>query len=93
MAADTESKKGNPRRSFMWQTWGIPMGLLVAPLAAALMLTAACGGGEDASEAALIAQGAVAPDFTLPAANGESVTLSDVVAEKSVLLYFSMGSG
>jgi len=77
----------------MWQAWGIRMGLPAALFVAALVLAVACGGGEDAGESPLISEGAVAPDFTLPAANGESVTLSDVVAEKSVLLYFSMGSG
>ena len=62
-------------------------------LAAALILIAACGGGNDGGEPSLISEGAVAPDFTLPAANGQPITLSDVITEDSVLLYFSMGSG
>lgn len=69
---------------------------IVVPAAlvlAALTLAAACGGGDDGGEGALIQEGAVAPDFRLPAANGEMVTLSEVIAERSVLLYFSMGSG
>jgi len=60
---------------------------------AALTLAAACGGGDDRGDSALIQEGAVAPNFRLPAANGEPVTLSDYEGKRSVLLYFSMGSG
>lgn len=66
---------------------------LAAVVIAALVVAAACGGGDDGAEPLVISEGAIAPDFTLPAANGQSVKLSDVVAEKNVLLYFSMGSG
>ena len=64
-----------------------------ALLLAALSLAAACGGGNDGGDSALIQEGAVAPDFRLPAANGETVTLSDYAGKQNVLLYFSMGSG
>lgn len=37
--------------------------------------------------------GKPAPDFTLPAAGGQEVSLSDYSGEKAVLLYFSMGPG
>jgi hypothetical protein len=69
------------------------MALPTALLIAALVVAVACGGGEDGSETALIREGAVAPDFSLPAANAETQTLSDYAGERNVLLYFSMGSG
>lgn len=34
-----------------------------------------------------------APDFTLPNALGEEVSLSDFAGKQPVLLYFSMGPG
>ena len=37
--------------------------------------------------------GAKAPDFTLPAATGESVSLADYVGRQPVLLYFHMAVG
>jgi cytochrome oxidase Cu insertion factor (SCO1/SenC/PrrC family) len=69
------------------------MSLVAALLVALLTLAAACGDGDGGGEDALISEGAVAPDFSLPAAGGETVSLSDFAAEKNVLLYFSMGSG
>ena len=67
----------------------LPVLLLVALTLAAV----ACGGGDDEGEGALILEGAVAPDFTLPAVGGDMVSLSDYAGEKNVLLYFSMGYG
>lgn len=70
------------------------IGFVVGSLTVALILTAACGGGSDGGGGGeLISEGAFAPDFTLSAANGEAVTLSDYAGEQNVLLYFSMGSG
>ena len=69
------------------------IGLFGVLLAAALILGAACGGGNNSAESTLISEGAVAPDFTLSAANGDAATLSDYAGEKYVLLYFSMGYG
>ncbi len=69
------------------------IGLLAVLLATALTLGVACGGGDNAGDARLTSEGAVAPDFILPDANGGAVTLHDVIAEKDALLYFSMGSG
>lgn len=40
-----------------------------------------------------VAEGTLAPEFTLPAANGGTVSLSDFVGKRHVLLFFSMGSG
>jgi len=40
-----------------------------------------------------ITVGDVAPDFTLPAVGGGSVSLKDYRGQKPVLLYFSMGPG
>ena len=84
MATDTKSKESTRRPS---------LSVVAALVIAALVVTAACGGSDDGAEPSLISEGAAAPDFTLPAANDEPVRLSDVITEKSVLLYFSMGSG
>jgi hypothetical protein len=40
-----------------------------------------------------ITEGAKAPEFTLPSARGDRVSLADYQGERSVLLYFSMGPG
>jgi len=37
--------------------------------------------------------GDVAPDFSLPAANGETVALADFIGKQPVLLYFHMAVG
>lgn len=76
-----------------WHTKGLLVLLPAAVLAPLLVLAASCGGADGGESGAFIAEGAVAPDFTLSAANGESVRLSDYVGEANVLLYFSMGSG
>jgi len=73
--------------------WALRIVVSAALVLAALTLVVACGGGDDGGDSALIQEGAVAPDFRLPAANGETVTLSDYAGEQNVLLYFSMGSG
>jgi len=75
------------------RTRAVRMVVLPVLLLVALTLAAACGGGDDEGEGALILEGAVAPDFTLPAVGGDMVSLSDYAGEKNVLLYFSMGSG
>ncbi|MDR6227616.1 thioredoxin-dependent thiol peroxidase [Desmospora profundinema] len=36
----------------------------------------------------MLKEGSAAPDFTLPASNGENVSLSDYRGEKNVILYF-----
>ena len=58
------------------------------------IVAAACGRQEATTGAGQtpISVGARAPAFTLPAASGGSVSLSDFVG-KPVLLYFSMGPG
>lgn len=40
-----------------------------------------------------LSEGDRAPAFTLPAAAGENVALSDFAGAKPALLYFSMGPG
>ena len=93
MAASTTPGNAKWKLTRGWWALATGAGLPAALLVAALMLTAACGGGDDGGVRALISEGAVAPDFTLPAANGEPVALSDHAGEANVLLYFSMGSG
>jgi len=61
-------------------------GLLVA---LAALLAVACGGQEGST----LKTGDAAPQFTLTATDGSTVSLSDYVGKKNVLLYFSMGSG
>ncbi len=69
------------------------IGLFGVLLTAALILGAACGGANNGAGSTLVSEGSLAPDFTLPAANGDATTLSDYAGEKYVLLYFSMGYG
>jgi len=75
------------------RTRAVRMVVLPVLLLVALTLAAACGGGDDVREGPLIPEGSVAPDFTLPAVSGETVSLNDYAGEKNVLLYFSMGYG
>jgi len=71
----------------------VRIALFTALLTTAVILGVGCGGGDNAAHGRLISEGAVAPDFTLPDANGGPVALSSVIGEKNALLYFSMGSG
>ena len=52
-------------------------------------LLVACGGGAPEEGAV----GVKAPDFTLPASDGTTVSLDDYVGQKPVLLYFHMAVG
>lgn len=61
---------------------------LIGVLLAGLILSA-CG----APEASELAVGEPAPGFTLPAASGEQVSLSEYRGERPVLLYFHMADG
>ncbi len=56
-----------------------------------LLLTAAPAANEAAPPAGIVV-GAPAPDFTLPAANGDPVTLSGLRGQP-VLLFFHMAGG
>lgn len=65
----------------------------IVALAAATLLMfflSACGGsgGEES-----LAVGDRAPAFSLPSADGETVSLSEFRGKQAVLLYFSMGPG
>ena len=65
-------------------------GLLLLGLSlVGLLIAAACKGESGAA----LQVGDVAPDFTLTATAGSTVSLSDYAGSKSVLLYFSMGYG
>ncbi len=66
----------------------------VAAIVASLFLLAACT--KHASPSATTSGmhvGGQAPGFTLPSADGGSVSLADFQGHQSVLLYFSMGPG
>jgi hypothetical protein len=56
-----------------------------------MFLGAACDGTSEDGPA--LSEGDRAPAFTLPAAAGENVALSDFAGAKPALLYFSMGPG
>jgi cytochrome oxidase Cu insertion factor (SCO1/SenC/PrrC family) len=56
---------------------------------AAMLMMAACS---SIQQGASVAVGQTAPDFTLPAAEGEPVSLSDYKGQP-VLLYFHMAVG
>lgn len=58
-------------------------------LIAIMLLLQACG----TSSTAEISVGSPAPEFTLPTASGEVVSLGDFVGEQPVLLYFHMADG
>lgn len=66
--------------------------------ALSVLLTAACSsapepsGAPSAGAAGYLAVGDLAPDFTLPTAEGGMASLSDYRG-RPVLLYFSMGPG
>jgi peroxiredoxin len=61
----------------------------VLVLSLAALSISACS----ASDGAALKVGDPAPTFTLPAASGEQVSLSDYQGSKPVLLYFHMADG
>lgn len=87
-----------------WLARGRPAVFLALLLA---LVLAACG--DDEPEAAvpsspagstseqtandMLAVGAPAPDFTLPSATGDDVSLADYRGEQPVLLFFHMAAG
>jgi cytochrome oxidase Cu insertion factor (SCO1/SenC/PrrC family) len=78
----------------MYAKYGIILGLLVIGL-----LLSACGGTQsnlprspDAGSGP-VTVGDTAPDFTLPEASGAEVSLSTLLEQGPVLLYFNMAYG
>lgn len=66
----------------------------IVVLVASLLLVMACGNEASLEEDGfLLSEGDQAPNFTLPSASGEQISLSDYAGQKPVLLYFSMGPG
>jgi cytochrome oxidase Cu insertion factor (SCO1/SenC/PrrC family) len=64
-----------------------------AALVAVSALVTACGGPESRpSGAPTLERGDVAPDFSLPTATGDRLSLADLRG-KPTLFYFSMGPG
>jgi hypothetical protein len=63
-------------------------------LAVGALLPASCGGeGNRTGGQGPIREGDRAPGFTLPSAQGPSVSSQDYVGQGAILLYFSMGPG
>jgi hypothetical protein len=60
-----------------------------------LLVAAACAGEEGGGPTggAPPEVGSAAPDFTLPTAEGGTISLADYRGRRPVLLYFSMGPG
>lgn len=59
-----------------------------------LVFAAACGSADDPGpDGSFLSEGDRAPDFTLPSAAGDEISLQDFMDRKPVLLYFSMGPG
>ena len=67
----------------------------VVALALFALLGAACGSGKGTlqSSGPSLRVGDAAPGFSLPSAQGGSVSLAEFRGRKPVLLYFSMGPG
>ncbi len=61
---------------------------LIVSMALVAILVTACGAPESGLE-----EGDRAPDFSLLAADGDTVSLSDYRGEQPVLLYFHMALG
>ena len=80
------SSRGNRMR--VW------FGLLVLGIAGVALVLWSLQSGEDddGNRPISLSEGQSAPDFSLPAAGGGTVSLDDFRGQK-VLLYFSMGSG
>ena len=66
--------------------WNRRVGLLLGLVSVVGLVVSACGGD------GTLAVGDEAPDFSLSAADGESVTL-DGYRDEAVLLYFHMADG
>lgn len=68
--------------------------IAVAFVMSTLVLLAACAPtDEPGADGSFLAEGDRAPDFTLPSAAGEDVSLDEFANQRPVLLYFSMGPG
>jgi hypothetical protein len=68
--------------------------IAVALVTSTLALVAACAPTDEPGvDGSFLSEGDRAPDFTLPSAAGEDVSLGDFANQRRVLLYFSMGPG
>lgn len=69
----------------------------VSGAAIVLLLGSACRSGTSSQGqtggTGKVRVGALAPDFSLPAAHGGTISLAGFQGRKPVLLYFSMGPG
>jgi hypothetical protein len=68
--------------------------IAVAIVMFTLALLATCAPtDEPGADGSFLSEGDRAPDFTLPSAAGDDVSLDKFATKKPVLLYFSMGPG
>lgn len=91
MANDTSGAHTSRRR----RAFGSAAGIVLAFVAVAGVILWMRGDGEsnDPGESVQLGIGDAAPAFSLPGADGRLYSLNDLVVQKKVLLYFSMGPG
>jgi len=82
MQTATHMDPTRERRTLLWAALLLPLAALVVAIAVSV-----------GKEAGTLEQGTSAPSFALPATDGTTIALSDVIAEGDALLYFSMGPG
>lgn len=67
--------------------------IVVPALVVVTLFAVACGGKSAPPPSTGLQPGSIAPEFSLPSAQGATVSLAEFRGRKPVLLYFSMGPG
>jgi peroxiredoxin len=93
MADTRRGRLRTPRRRGTKSLVGVWAAFLAPVVAVGLLFAAASLAPSDEDSGEDPGAGGVAPDFTLADTIGGTVQLSDVIAERDALLYFSMGVG